>query len=158
MLSNNEDRNLVERKTEDDKFKAYFCTYLISVFLNTIETKAEIEDLKVKNISIHHTYTRMLNYSEIWRLIEYIEGDLCFYFGVHRINLWLCNHIKNELFKVISDGKSIQQKIISYDTTKGIAKSVANDGIPIVANDAHKSPKFLREIDDPRGTNDRRKI
>ena len=103
--------------------------------------------------NIHDCFSKLLNFSEIWRLLEYIEGPLCTYFGVHRINFWISNQIKNELYKVVRDGKTNKQKIISYDSTKGIAKAVAKDGIPILANDAHNSTKFLAEVDDPKGSN-----
>ena len=93
----------------------------------------------------------MLNWYRTCHLTEYVESKLCELFDVHRINFLLCDHRRNELYKIVSDGKTHQQTIISYDSEKGLAKAVANDGIPNIANNAQCSKKFLALVDDPKG-------
>jgi hypothetical protein len=55
------------------------------------------------------------------------------------------------LYKIVKGGKAHKQQIISYDEAKGLAKSVANDGTPIMTNNALTSKKFLASVDDPKG-------
>lgn len=93
----------------------------------------------------------MLNCHRTCLLTEYVESKLRDLFDVHRINFLLWDHRRNELYKIVSDGKTHQQTIISYDNEKGLAKVVANDGIANIANNAQCSKKFFALIDDPNG-------
>lgn len=151
MLANSNDSLGAMHESENEKFKGYFCTYLISLYFDTAEKRRTIDELKVKRSEMSATYSKMLNYCQVWQLFEFIEGPLCEVFKVHRINFLLCDHMKNELYKIVRDGKTHKQRIISYDNVKGLAKAVANDGMPIVANNAQATVKFLAIVDDPLG-------
>ncbi|CAI2365198.1 unnamed protein product [Moneuplotes crassus] len=145
------DLHEVKGDSEDESFKAYACSCIFSIFLQKLQKKMKIEELRAKSGNIYYNFSKLISFDEIWRLQEYIEGSLCQYFSVNRINFWICDHIKNQLFKVVRDGKNHEQKIISYESDKGIANSVAKDGIPIVENEANDTKKFLAELDDPKG-------
>ncbi|CAI2365114.1 unnamed protein product [Moneuplotes crassus] len=137
--------------SEDESFKAYACSCIFSIFLQKLQKKMKIEELRTKSGNIYYNFSKLISFDKIWRLQEYIEGPLCQYFSVNRINFCICDHNKNQLFKVVRDGKNHEQKIISYESDKGIANSVAKDGIPIVENEANDTKKFLAELDDPKG-------
>lgn len=135
----------------DFTLKILSCQILSKIYFDLNEKKELLIEMKHKREIITRIYSEMLSFKTIWELIEYIESSLCQYFKVNRVNFLLCDHLKNELYKVVQNGKTHEQKIVSYDSEKGLAKSVANDGSILIANSAHKSKKFFAQIDDPKG-------
>jgi len=149
LCNSNSDINPSNLK-ENEKFKAVLCTNIIKILIDKVDNCNSIELLKAKRLEMSETYSTMLNHTETWRLFNYIEGPLCDFFKVHRINFLLCNHTKNELYKIVKHGKTAKQQIVSYDEFKGLAKAVATDGVPIMTNNALHSKKFFASVDDPK--------
>ena len=74
---------------------------------------------------------------------------------VERVNFYLCDSKKNEIYKRKVNEKTKEEYLETHSAQKGICGYVANTGLYLITDNVEEDTRFNHDIDDPQGENTR---
>ena len=106
--------------------------------------------VKSKIWKINSLLTDSLSLENIKNVIKLIESRLPDIYGWARANIYLCDHKRQEIYKIIEE-EANNEKLIFFSSQSGLAGKVSNEGKAMIANNVVTYFQFNNEIDDPNG-------
>lgn len=82
-------------------------------------------------------------------IIALFEERLPDFFGVKRVNFYLWDHKRQEIYKIVEE--DYKDKLIFFSSQSGIAGKVSNEGKVMLTNNVSTYFQFSQKIDDPLG-------
>lgn len=83
-------------------------------------------------------------------MITLFEQKLPGFYAVDRVNVYLCDHKRQEIYKIQND-KDNNDTLVFYSSQSGIAGKISNEGKALIANNVTTFFQFIPKIDDPIG-------
>ena len=105
--------------------------------------------VKTKIWKINNLLTTGLNWESINDVIKLVEERLPDIYGWHRSNIYLCDHKRQEIYKIVEQDN--KEKLIFFSSQSGIAGKISNEGKALITNNVITYFQFNHEIDDPNG-------
>ena len=115
---------------------------------DAIVMKRAIEN---KNWKMSELVDQSLMALSVKEFIYHVETLAPDFYKVERINLYMWDHRRQEIYQIIED-KDNQDILIYYSSQSGIAGKVSNEGKSFIANRVQEFHQFSQKIDDPKGS------
>jgi hypothetical protein len=109
--------------------------------------KRAIENKNWKMSELVDQSLMALSVKEFIYHVELLAPD---FYKVERINLYMCDHRRQEIYQIVA--KEDQDVLIFYSSQSGIAGKVSNEGKSFIANRIQDHHQFYQKIDDPKGS------
>mmetsp|Transcript_2401 Transcript_2401/g.2265 ORF Transcript_2401/g.2265 Transcript_2401/m.2265 type:complete len:153 (+) Transcript_2401:619-1077(+) len=122
--------------------------FLTRIFFRIHDADALTKSIEDKNWKMSELVDQALASTNIKEFIEIIQAKAPEFYKVQRVNIYMCDHRREEIYQIVSGGDK-PDVLVFYSNQSGIAGKVSNVGKSFIANNVQDYHQFVPEIDDP---------
>ena len=134
-------------------FKPNFKELLTHVLNHNVLNIAKNQDIADENLTLKTIDTIMATAST-YEFIKELEKNMATLFNCERANVVMVHRQKRFLYRIVRNPQTGEDTMENFELQKGLAGFVTVAGHSILSESIRTDGRFIKEIDDPAGTND----